>query len=43
LAAIGDCGTIYERSLGDNSPFKLARGVNALWSAGGLIAPPLAE
>jgi general L-amino acid transport system substrate-binding protein len=43
LAAVGDYGAIYERSLGDKSPYKLARGVNALWSAGGLIAPPIAE
>jgi general L-amino acid transport system substrate-binding protein len=43
LAAVGDYGAIYARNLGDASPFGLARGVNAPWTAGGLIAPPVAE
>jgi general L-amino acid transport system substrate-binding protein len=40
LAAVGDYGAIYARNLGEGSPFKLARGPNAPWSAGGLLAPP---
>ena len=43
LAATGDYGAIYARTLGEQSPFKLPRGVNAPWSAGGLLAPPVAE
>lgn len=43
LATVGDYGAIYARNLGDKSPFKLPRGVNASWSGGGLFAPPTAE
>ncbi len=43
LSAVGDYGALYERSLGAGSPYKLPRGVNALWSAGGLFAPPVAD
>jgi general L-amino acid transport system substrate-binding protein len=43
LAKVGDYGAVYERNLGDKSPFKLSRGVNASWQAGGLIAPAAAE
>jgi hypothetical protein len=43
LAVVGDYGAVYERGLKDNSPFKLTRGVDAPWNAGGLIAPPVAE
>jgi general L-amino acid transport system substrate-binding protein len=39
---VGNYGEIYERNVGMASPIKLPRGVNALWSAGGLMyAPPL--
>lgn len=43
FTTVGDYGAMYERSLGEKSPFKLTRGVNALWSAGGLMAPPFGE
>jgi general L-amino acid transport system substrate-binding protein len=43
LAKVGDYGAIYARNLGEGSPLKLPRGANALWSAGGLFAPPVAE
>lgn len=39
---IGNYGEIYHRNLGDGSPIKIARGVNNLWSKGGLqYAPPV--
>jgi general L-amino acid transport system substrate-binding protein len=42
VKAVGNYGEIYERNVGMGSPIKLPRGLNALWSAGGLMfAPPL--
>ena len=42
VKAVGNYGEVYERNVGMGSPIKLARGLNALWSAGGLMfAPPL--
>jgi general L-amino acid transport system substrate-binding protein len=39
---IGNYGESYERNVGPNTPLKLARGVNALWTNGGLqYAPPI--
>jgi general L-amino acid transport system substrate-binding protein len=43
IVKVGDYGAIYQRGLGDKSPLKLPRGVNASWEAGGLIAPPIAD
>jgi general L-amino acid transport system substrate-binding protein len=41
VKAVGNYGELYERNVGVNSPLKLPRGLNALWSAGGLMfAPP---
>ena len=40
LAGVGDYGAIFRRNLGEGSPLKLPRGLNALSSAGGLFAPP---
>ncbi len=41
LAAVGNYGEIFEQYLGVNTDIGLARGVNALWTDGGLIyAPP---
>jgi len=37
---VGNYGESFERHLGAGSPLKLARGVNALWSQGGLMYPP---
>ena len=38
----GNYGEIFERTLGKDSPLKIARGQNALWSNGGLqYAPPI--
>ncbi|HVJ51381.1 MAG TPA: amino acid ABC transporter substrate-binding protein [Aliidongia sp.] len=39
---VGNYGEIFERNLGKDTPLKLDRGLNALWSSGGLMyAPPL--
>jgi general L-amino acid transport system substrate-binding protein len=41
VAAVGNYGEIFERNLGSGSRLGLDRGVNRLWSNGGLIyAPP---
>jgi len=38
---VGNYGEIYERNLGAESQFELDRGLNALWTEGGLLyAPP---
>jgi general L-amino acid transport system substrate-binding protein len=42
VKTVGNYGEVYDRNVGMASPIKLPRGVNALWSAGGLMfAPPL--
>jgi general L-amino acid transport system substrate-binding protein len=42
IKAMGNYGEIFERHLGKNSPLQLERGVNALWTKGGLMyAPPV--
>lgn len=42
ISAVGNYGQIFERNLGSRSPIGLERGLNALWTAGGLMyAPPL--
>jgi general L-amino acid transport system substrate-binding protein len=38
---IGNYGEVFERNVGVNTPLKLERGLNALWTRGGLMyAPP---
>jgi general L-amino acid transport system substrate-binding protein len=42
IKAVGNYGEIFERNIGVNTPLKIARGLNALWSNGGLqYAPPI--
>lgn len=42
IKAVGNYGEIFERNVGPDTPLGIARGVNALWSDGGLMyAPPL--
>jgi general L-amino acid transport system substrate-binding protein len=42
LKAGGNYGEIFQRNVGADSPLKLPRGLNALWTKGGLIyAPPI--
>ncbi|UEM25405.1 amino acid ABC transporter substrate-binding protein (plasmid) [Skermanella mucosa] len=39
---VGNYGELFERNLGQGSPLKLERGLNALWTEGGLMyAPPI--
>ncbi|WP_414502156.1 amino acid ABC transporter substrate-binding protein [Zymobacter sp. IVIA_5232.4 C2] len=39
---VGNYGEIFDRTVGEHSPLKLARGKNALWNAGGFqYAPPV--
>ncbi|MEM9539221.1 MAG: amino acid ABC transporter substrate-binding protein [Cyanobacteria bacterium P01_E01_bin.42] len=41
ISSVGNYGEIYERNLGADSQFNLDRGLNALWTEGGLLyAPP---
>lgn len=41
IAASGNYGEIFEANIGSATPIKLARGLNALWTQGGLqYAPP---
>jgi len=41
IRQVGNYGEIFDRNLGPNTPFKLERGLNALWTNGGLLyAPP---
>ena len=37
ISAVGNYGESYERNVGPNTPLKLDRGVNALWSDGGIL------
>lgn len=40
IRAVGNYGEIFERNVGVNTPLGLERGLNALWSQGGLIYAP---
>lgn len=39
IKLVGNYAEVFERTLGENSPYKLPRGVNALYSDGGLLYP----
>lgn len=42
IKLVGNYGEIFDRNLGDGSKLRIKRGVNALWSKGGLqYAPPV--
>jgi general L-amino acid transport system substrate-binding protein len=42
VKAVGNYGEIFERNVGMGSPIKIKRGLNALWTKGGLqYAPPI--
>jgi general L-amino acid transport system substrate-binding protein len=42
IRAVGNYGEIFERNLGSGSPIGLQRGLNGLWTRGGLMyAPPI--
>ena len=39
---VGNYGESFDRNVGMGSPLKVARGLNALWTQGGLLyAPPI--
>jgi len=41
IKSVGNYGEIFERNIGVNTPLGIARGVNALWTQGGLqYSPP---
>jgi general L-amino acid transport system substrate-binding protein len=40
IEAVGNYGEIYDRNVGPDTPLGLERGVNALWTDGGLLYPP---
>jgi general L-amino acid transport system substrate-binding protein len=42
IRLVGNYGEIFERNLGSGSPLAIPRGLNALWSNGGIqFAPPI--
>lgn len=42
IRSVGNYGEIYDRNVGENSRLDLQRGINGLWTNGGLIyAPPI--
>jgi general L-amino acid transport system substrate-binding protein len=42
IKAVGNYGEIFERNVGESTPLKIKRGLNALWKDGGLqYAPPV--
>lgn len=42
IRAVGNYGEIYERNVGTQSPLSIPRGLNALWTRGGIqYAPPV--
>jgi general L-amino acid transport system substrate-binding protein len=40
IKQVGNYGEIFDRNVGKDSPLKLERGINALWTKGGLIYSP---
>ena len=44
IEAVGNYGEVFERNLGMQSPIRLERRLNGLWTDGGLMyAPPLRQ
>ncbi|SMF29116.1 amino acid ABC transporter substrate-binding protein [Desulfovibrio gilichinskyi] len=40
IKAVGNYGEIFERNLGSKTPLRMERGLNALWTNGGLMYSP---
>jgi general L-amino acid transport system substrate-binding protein len=41
IKQVGNYGEVFERNIGINTPLKIERGLNALWTKGGLqYSPP---
>ena len=43
ITQVGSYAEIYDRNLGPDTPFNLPRGLNELWTNGGLLYPPPAR
>ena len=43
IAAMGNFAEIYDRNLGKDSPYNLDRGLNNLWSHGGVLYAPILD
>ncbi|MBX9451317.1 MAG: amino acid ABC transporter substrate-binding protein [Mesorhizobium sp.] len=42
VSGVGNYGEVFERNIGQESPLKIARGLNQLWTKGGIqYAPPI--
>ena len=42
VAGVGNYGEVFDRNIGDGSPLKISRGLNQLWTKGGIqYAPPI--
>ena len=42
IKQVGNYGDVFDRNVGDGSPLKIKRGLNALWDKGGLqYGPPI--
>ena len=42
VSGVGNYGEVFERNIGQDSPLKIARGLNQLWTKGGVqYAPPV--
>ena len=42
ISAVGNYGEIFDRNVGPDTPLGISRGVNALWTKGGLMyGPPI--
>jgi general L-amino acid transport system substrate-binding protein len=42
VKGVGNYGEVYDRNVGPDTPLKIARGINNLWSKGGIqYAPPI--
>jgi general L-amino acid transport system substrate-binding protein len=37
IKQVGNYGEVFDRNVGPTSPLKLERGLNALWTKGGLM------
>jgi general L-amino acid transport system substrate-binding protein len=40
IKLVGNYGEVFERNVGKDTPLKLERGLNALWTEGGLMYTP---
>jgi general L-amino acid transport system substrate-binding protein len=40
ISAVGNYGEVFEKNIGEKTPIGLARGLNALWTDGGILYTP---